>query len=92
MTNKEGAYATIVLPSGETRRVPIDCKATVGVVGNTDHQNVKLGKRLRDIMLRYPAAFSCLTRQRTNRLPLSLCKTLGSTPACSKWTRVLKHS
>lgn len=44
LTNKEGAYATIVLPSGETRRVPIECRATVGTVGNTDHQNRRLGK------------------------------------------------
>ena len=37
----EGAYA---LPSGELRNVPRDCMATVGVVGNTDHANVKIGK------------------------------------------------
>ncbi len=44
LTNREGRYATIVLPSGETRRVPIDCRATVGQVGNVDHQNRRLGK------------------------------------------------
>lgn len=44
LTNKEGDYATLVLPSGESRRVPIDCRATVGSVGNTDHQNRRLGK------------------------------------------------
>ena len=32
------------MPSGETRRVLIDCRATVGVVGNSDHQNRRLGK------------------------------------------------
>lgn len=44
LTNKEGKYATLVMPSGETRRVLIDCRATVGVVGNSDHQNRRLGK------------------------------------------------
>lgn len=44
LTNKEGKYATIVMPSGELRRVPIDCRAVIGQVGNTDHQNRRLGK------------------------------------------------
>src|SRR4051812_26545952 len=41
---KEGDYATLRLPSGEMRQVRIDCRATVGVVGNSDHQNVTIGK------------------------------------------------
>jgi len=41
---KEGDYALLKLPSGETRRVLIDCMATVGQVGNTDHENVSIGK------------------------------------------------
>ena len=44
LSNKEGRWATVVLPSGEIRQVSIDCRATIGQVGNTDHQNVKLGK------------------------------------------------
>jgi len=44
LTNKEGRWATLVLPSGEIRQVSIECRATVGQIGNTDHQNVKLGK------------------------------------------------
>jgi len=44
LTNKEGRYATLVLPSGEVRRVLLDCVATVGQVGNTDHNRVRLGK------------------------------------------------
>lgn len=44
LTNKEGKFATLVMPSGETRRVLIDCRATVGVVGNSDHQNRRIGK------------------------------------------------
>ncbi|GIV97522.1 MAG: 50S ribosomal protein L2 [Herpetosiphonaceae bacterium] len=41
---KEGNYATIRMPSGETRLIHIDCMATVGQVGNLDHQNIVLGK------------------------------------------------
>ncbi|RMH13887.1 MAG: 50S ribosomal protein L2 [Planctomycetota bacterium] len=44
LTNREGKYATLVMPSGEIRRVPIDCRAVVGQVGNTDHQNRRVGK------------------------------------------------
>jgi large subunit ribosomal protein L2 len=41
---KEGGMATLRLPSGEMRMVRAECRATVGVVGNADHQNVKIGK------------------------------------------------
>jgi large subunit ribosomal protein L2 len=41
---KEGAYALVRLPSGELRRVSIECMATVGQVGNTDHANINMGK------------------------------------------------
>ena len=41
---REGAYATIRLRSGEMRKVPIDCRATIGEVGNSEHALIKLGK------------------------------------------------
>jgi large subunit ribosomal protein L2 len=41
---KEGDYALVKLPSGETRKVLQDCIATIGQVGNTDHENVTIGK------------------------------------------------
>ena len=41
---KEGKYATLRLPSGEMRMVPIVCRATIGVVGNADHNLVNIGK------------------------------------------------
>ncbi len=41
---KEGAYAQVRLPSGEVRMVPMDARATIGQVGNIDHENIKLGK------------------------------------------------
>jgi large subunit ribosomal protein L2 len=44
LSNREDDYATLVLPSGEVRRVPLDCRATVGQVGNPDHRLRILGK------------------------------------------------
>jgi len=44
LMNKEGHYATIMLPSGELRMVPVECRATIGEVGNGDQQNVRWGK------------------------------------------------
>jgi large subunit ribosomal protein L2 len=44
LSNKEGDYATLVLPSGEQRRIPIDCKATIGQTGNPDNRLRRLGK------------------------------------------------
>lgn len=41
---KENGFALLRLPSGELRNVSAECKATIGTVGNTDHENVKLGK------------------------------------------------
>lgn len=41
---KEGKYALLRLPSGEQRLFPLECRATVGQVGNLDHENVSLGK------------------------------------------------
>ena len=41
---KEGAYATLKMPSGEMRLIPVKCKATVGQVGNLEHEIVHLGK------------------------------------------------
>ena len=41
---KEGKYANLRLPSGEMRLVMINCRATIGTVGNAEHENIKLGK------------------------------------------------
>ena len=41
---KEGAYATIKMPSGEMRLIPVKCKATIGQVGNLEHEIIHLGK------------------------------------------------
>src|SRR2546430_651608 len=41
---KEGARATLRLPSGEMRMVPIECRASIGAIGNAEHQNIEIGK------------------------------------------------
>jgi large subunit ribosomal protein L2 len=44
LISKEGGYALLKLPSGEVRRVLVDCTATIGQVGNVEHSNISLGK------------------------------------------------
>lgn len=44
LTNREGKWATLVFPSGEVRQVSVDSRATIGQVGNTDHNKTSLGK------------------------------------------------
>ena len=41
---KEGKYAQVRLPSGEVRFISQECKATIGQVGNVDHENIDIGK------------------------------------------------
>ena len=41
---KEGKYAQVRLPSGEVRLILLNCKATIGQIGNLDHENIKIGK------------------------------------------------
>jgi large subunit ribosomal protein L2 len=41
---REGDWATITLPSGEMRQVRVECRATIGQLGNLDHQNIRIGK------------------------------------------------
>ncbi|MDX2128269.1 MAG: 50S ribosomal protein L2 [Chloroherpetonaceae bacterium] len=41
---KEGDYATLKMPSGELRKVRVECRATVGIVGNLEHENISYGK------------------------------------------------
>lgn len=44
LTAREGKYANLKLPSGEVRRVPVDCRATIGQTSNPDHFNIDIGK------------------------------------------------
>jgi large subunit ribosomal protein L2 len=44
LTAREGDWAQLTLPSGEVRRVPADCRATIGAISNAEHMNISLGK------------------------------------------------
>ena len=44
LMSKEGGYALVRLPSGEMRKLALNCRATIGAVGNADHENVRIGK------------------------------------------------
>ncbi|MCR2043528.1 50S ribosomal protein L2 [Anaerosalibacter massiliensis] len=44
LMGKEGSYGMVKLPSGETRLIRLDCKATIGQVGNVEHENITIGK------------------------------------------------
>ena len=44
LSAKEGKYAIIQMPSGEIRKIFIKCRATIGQIGNIDHQNITIGK------------------------------------------------
>jgi large subunit ribosomal protein L2 len=44
LSAREGDWAQVTLPSGEIRRVHVDCRATIGVISNADHMNISLGK------------------------------------------------
>jgi large subunit ribosomal protein L2 len=44
LTAREGKFANLKLPSGEVRRVPVDCVATIGTTSNPDHMNIQIGK------------------------------------------------
>ena len=44
LTNRDGDWAQLTLPSGEIRRIPIACRASIGSISNSDHMNISLGK------------------------------------------------
>lgn len=83
MSNKEGEYATLVLPSGEVRRVPLDCKATIGQVGNGDHRLRKLGKAgLTRLMGRRPITRGVAKSHHAHPLGGGSGRSKGNRPLC----------
>ena len=57
---KEGEYALLKLPSGETRKVLVECMATIGQVGNTDHENRRRQSRTQPLEGNSPLQPRCL--------------------------------
>lgn len=85
---REGEYAHIKLPSGETRLVRADCVATIGQVGNIDHGNISLGKAGRARWLgRRPKVRGVAMNPVDHPLGGGEGKTSGGRPPVSPWGR-----
>jgi large subunit ribosomal protein L2 len=88
---KEGEYALLKLPSGETRKVLVDCMATVGQVGNTDHENISLGKAGRN---RWRGKLGNVRGVAMNPVDHPMGggegKTSGGRHPCSPWGKITK--
>lgn len=84
LMNKEGRYATIMLPSGEMRMVSVDCRATIGEVGNPDQQNVRWGKagRMRHLGRR-PITRGVAKSHNAHPLGGGSGRSKGNRPPCS---------
>jgi large subunit ribosomal protein L2 len=83
---KEERYAQLRLPSGEVRQVLIDCKATIGQIGNLDHENITLGKagRIRWLGVR-PSVRGVVMNPVDHPLGGGEGRSSGGRPAVSPW-------
>jgi large subunit ribosomal protein L2 len=83
---KDGQYATLRMPSTEMRRVPIDCRATVGEVGNSEHELIKIGKAGRNRMLGVrPQSRGVVMNPVDHPLGGGEGRSSGGRPAVSPW-------
>ncbi len=83
LSNKEGNHATLVLPSGEVRRVPLESRATVGQVGNADHRLRILGKAgLNRLKGRRPITRGVAKSHHAHPLGGGSGKSKGNRPLC----------
>jgi large subunit ribosomal protein L2 len=84
LSNKDGNYATLVLPSGEQRMVLLECRATIGEVGNIDQQNVRWGKagRMRHLGRR-PITRGMAKSHNAHPLGGGSGRSKGNRPPCS---------
>lgn len=86
LLGKEGDYAVLRLNSGEIRRVRTDCMATVGQVGNLDHENISIGKAGRSLWLgRRPRVRGVAMNPVDHPLGGGEGKSSGGRPGCSPW-------
>ena len=84
LSNKEDDYATLVLPSGEVRKVSLDCKATIGQVGNPDHRLRQLGKAgLSRLLGRRPVTRGVAKSHHAHPLGGGSGRSKGNRPPCS---------
>jgi len=83
LSNKEGDFATLVLPSGEVRRVPLASRATIGQVGNGDHRLRMLGKAgLSRLMGKRPITRGVAKSHHAHPLGGGSGKSKGNRPLC----------
>ena len=83
---KEGRYAHLRLPSGEVRLVHVDCRATIGQVGNQEHENITIGKAGRSRWLgRRPHVRGVAMNPIDHPMGGGEGRTSGGRPSCSPW-------
>jgi len=88
---KDGAYAQVKLPSGEVRKIHIECRATVGQVSNLEHQNIKLGKAGRNRWLgRRPHNRGVTMNPVDHPMGGGEGRTSGGRHPCSPWGQLAK--
>ena len=88
---KEGKYALVKLPSGEVRKVHVECRATVGSVSNGDHKNLKLGKAGRSRWLgRRPHNRGVTMNPVDHPMGGGEGRTSGGRHPCSPWGQLAK--
>ncbi len=88
---KEGKYAMIKLPSGEVRRVPVNCYATIGVVSNIDHMNISIGKAGRSRWLgKRPNVRGVAMNPVDHPMGGGEGRTSGGRHPCSPWGQLAK--
>jgi large subunit ribosomal protein L2 len=88
---KDGAYATVKLPSGEIRKIHIECRATVGQVSNQEHQNIKVGKAGRTRWLgRRPHNRGVTMNPVDHPMGGGEGRTSGGRHPCSPWGQLAK--
>ncbi|HEY3242620.1 MAG TPA: 50S ribosomal protein L2 [Phycisphaerae bacterium] len=88
---REGDWATLVLPSGEMRQVRVECRATIGQLGNIDHQNISIGKagRKRHMGIR-PTVRGTAQNPVSHPLGGGEGRSGGGRHPCSKWGKLAK--
>jgi large subunit ribosomal protein L2 len=90
---REGVWATLVLPSGEMRQIRVECRATIGQVGNLDHQNVRMGKAGRKRHLgRRPNVRGTAMNPVAHPLGGGEGRSGGGRHPCSPWGKLAKGS
>jgi len=88
---KDGAYAQVKLPSGEVRKVHIECRATVGQVSNLEHQNISIGKAGRSRWLgRRPHNRGVTQNPVDHPMGGGEGRTSGGRHPCSPWGQLTK--